>query len=64
MANPYLHALACSKCGASLDAAPGQQIIRCAYCGQSHTFVPPPPPEKEGTRYMPGERVAVEWGQQ
>lgn len=62
MAAPYLHALSCSKCGAALSAAQGQQLLTCQYCQQVHVFVPPPPPERPGTVYKPGESVAVEWG--
>lgn len=62
MVAPYLHALSCSKCGAALSLTPGQQILTCQYCAQAHVFVPPPPPERPGTAYTPGERVAVEWG--
>ncbi len=57
-----LQALSCSKCGASLEASAGQQLLTCRYCQQAHVFVPPPAQEKVGTRYAPGEAVAVEWG--
>lgn len=62
MTSPFLHALSCSKCGAALEAQPGQQVVTCGYCRQSHVFVPPPPAERPGTAYTPGEAVAVEWG--
>lgn len=63
MATPYLHALSCSKCGAALSLSQNQQILTCQYCAQVHVFVPPPPPERPGTVYNAGERVAVEWGE-
>jgi hypothetical protein len=64
VATPYLHPLACSKCGAPLSANPGQQLLRCDYCGSTHAFLPPPPPEAPTIEFRPGERVAIEWGGQ
>lgn len=43
-----LHPLVCTKCGASLPAAEGQQILVCPFCGQSHAFLPPPPAPAPG----------------
>lgn len=57
-----LKPLTCSKCGAPVTAEPDDRIITCEYCGQSHTFLPPPPDEPEETQYRVGEPVAVLWG--
>lgn len=55
--------LGCSKCGAPLTAKAAQQVVTCEYCGQSHSFVPAPPPEPAGTSFAVGEQVAVQWGE-
>lgn len=55
--------LSCAGCGAPLTVAPGQQVVTCSYCRQSHSFVPPPPPEPRGARYREGDEVAVLWGE-
>lgn len=56
-----LQPLVCSSCGAPLQAADSQALLRCGYCQTTHRFVKPPPPEPE-VEWSPGERTVIEWG--
>lgn len=58
---PDFHVLSCANCGTPLPSGTAEADLTCPECGQHLRFLAPPE-ENATDNYLPGDRVAVEWG--